>query len=448
MRRDDRPPPLQIRAFTSDSYEAIKKRERKKSDRREQNKAEQWSSAWAKEDTGTSAGAVAMQEVTRMDSRPVHSGGSRTEPLVIQEDDKFQYRFSSHSAASISPLEDPRSGRIQCLAAPASPATSPQARGSEARVCAGAEQGWEICHNGVRDPRAASHDVRTITADGHDVGTSDQQLHIQTRNDTGLAVESPSYPTLADSSAEGCSELCEQLIESRYTRSPGRASLEPNLAPVGAGTTGLEWLSSTHVADGALAEALPDEPSHTVGVARNIGSHTRRARSEQAGSIYCKSTSQSAWTSGQDEQLIHLRDTAQLNWRNIVNYFPEMTLDAVKGRYKHLKGSRMVCQTVSDVPKPRIQMHIGTTYLASSIPQKAAKKCRAPSRTKSRQQPISILREHYSTPRRRYATKRAKPIKYVPSLAVAIHEDVYQRTSRCGRPIRHPFRHLPSEGYV
>jgi hypothetical protein len=123
-------------------------------------------------------------------------------------------------------------------------------------------------------------------------------------------------------------------------------------------------------------------------------------------------------------------------------------LDAVKSRCKHLDGSRMPCQTMGNVPKPRIQMHIGTTYLASSIRQKAAKKCPAPSRTKSRKQPISTLSEHYSTPRRRHATRRAKPTKYVPSLAVAIDEDVCQRTSRCGRPIRHPFRHRPSEGYV
>jgi hypothetical protein len=49
--RDDHPPPLQIRHFTSDSYEAIKKRERKKSGRRQQNIIEQRSSVWNKGDT-------------------------------------------------------------------------------------------------------------------------------------------------------------------------------------------------------------------------------------------------------------------------------------------------------------------------------------------------------------------------------------------------------------
>ena len=213
---------------------------------------------------------------------------------------------------------------------------------------------------------------------------------------------------------------------------------------MGADTTGLEWLSSTYVADRALAEALPDRPSREVGVARTIRSHIRRARSEQA--VWnCKSTPSSVWTSGQDEQLLHLRDIAQLNWMKVINYYPGTTLNAVKSRYKLLKGSG---QSAGDEPMPQAQMRKRANYVASSTPQKAAKKCRAPLRTKSRKPPISILSEHYSTPRRRHATRRAKPTKYVPSLAVAINEDVRQRTSRCGRPIRHPFRHRPSEGYV
>ena len=438
--RDDRPPPLQIRSFTSDSYKAIKERERKTSGRREQNNTEQRSSVWRKEDTGAPAGAAAAQEITRMDSCPhdvmstTHSGGSGREPLIVQdggrtqEDDELQHRLSSPGAVPISPLKDLSSGEIQCLAAPASLAMSPKARDSDSEVCTDAEQEWGVCHNRVPVPRTTSlEDVHMITADEDDASTFDQQPHVQTRNDTGLAVESFLYPTPTDSSPGGRSDPCEQLIESRGTRSPSPVSLEPNSALVVAAAAGFECLSSTHVADGAL---------------------TYQAKSERASWTDCTSTPISAWTSGQDEQLLHLRDIAQLNWRNIVSYFPGMTVDAIKGRYKHLNGSRVTCQTVGAKAKPRVQMRQRTTYLTPSTPQKAAKKCRASSRTEPRKQPMSTLSKHHGTPPHQHVTKRAESTKYVASLAGATYEDVCQRTSRCGRPIRHPFRHRRSEGYL
>ena len=284
-------------------------------------------------------------------------------------------------------------------------------RGSDS----GAELEWEICHARVPDPLTASlDDVHMVTADSDDVGTFGQQPHIRTLNDTELPIESSSYPTPADSSTGIRSDPCKLLIENLDTRSPSPVSLEPNLAPVVAAAMGL----------------------------------TGRAISERAGWVDCNPTSQSAWTSRQDEQFLYLCDIAQLNWSNIISYFPGMTSDAVKGRYKYLNGSKMTYQTVGDEPKLRLQMCKQTTYLASLTSHKAAKKCRAaPSRTKSRKQPISTLPEHYGTPTRRRVTKQAKPTKYVASFAVATHEDICQRTSRCGRPIRHPFRHLASEGY-
>ena len=394
-----------------------------------------------------------------MDSGPydvvsaTHSEGSKTEPLVIQDggrtqgDDKLQCRLCSPGAAPISPPKDPSSSHIQCPIAPASPTMSPTAVGSGSEVCTGAEQEWELCRSG--NPRTASlYDVHMIAADGDDAGTFDQQSHNRTRNDAELTAESPLYLTPVDSSAGGCSELCEQLIESRDTRSCSPVSLEQSSVCVIKAATDFGWPSSTHVADAALAEVLPDEPSHATGVTRSLGLLTRVARSEQARWEGCKPTSQGAWTSEQNEQLLHLRDIAQLNWRNIVSYFPGMTMDAVKSRYKHLSGSRVTCQTVNAKAKPRVQMRQRTTYLAPSTPQKAAKKCRPPSRTIPRKQPMSIPSKTHATPTHGHVTKRAKPTKYVASLTNATHEDVCQRTSRCGRPIRHPFRHRLSEGYV
>ena len=232
---------------------------------------------------------------------------------------------------------------------------SPKARGSDSEVSTDAEQEWDLCDNDVPFPRIASReDIPMITANEDDAGTFDQQPPIQARNDTELAVESFSYPKPTDSSAGGRSDPREQLIESRGTPSPSPVSLEPNSALVVAAAAGLECLSSTHVADGALAEVMSDGQSHTVGVASTFGPLTPRARSERASWTDCRSTTESAWTSGKDEQLLHLRDIAQLNWRNMVRYFPGTTVDAIKGRYKHLNGSRVTGQTMGIKAKPRV----------------------------------------------------------------------------------------------
>ena len=158
---------------------------------------------------------------------------------------------------------------------------SPTAVGSGSEVCTGAEQEWELCRSG--NPCTASlYDVHMIAADGDDAGTFDQQSHNRTRNDAELTAESPLYLTPVDSSAGGCSKLYEQLIESRDTRSCSPVSLEQSLVCVIKATTDFGWPLSTHVANAALAEVLPDEPSHATGVTRSLGLLTRVARSEQA----------------------------------------------------------------------------------------------------------------------------------------------------------------------
>ena len=394
-----------------------------------------------------------------MDSGPydivsaTHSEGSKTEPLVIQDggrtqgDDKLQCRLCSPGAAPISPPKDLSSSYIQCPIVLASPTMSPTAVGSGSEVCTGAEQEQELCRS--RNPRTASlYDVYIIAADSDDTSTFDQQSHNRTRNDTELTAESPLYLTPVDSSAGGCSKLCEQLIESRDTRSCSPVSLEQSSVYVIKATTDFGQPLSTHVADIALAEVLPDKPSYATGVTRSLGLLTRIARSEQARQEGYKPTSQGAQTSEQNEQLLYLRDIAQLNQRNIVSYFLGITIDTIKSRYKHLSGSRVICQTVNAKAKPRVQIRQRTTYLALLTPQKAAKKYRPPSRTILRKQPISILLKTYTTLTYRHMTKQAKPIKYIASLTNTIYKDVYQRTSRYGQLIRHLFRHRLSEGYI
>ena len=268
-----------------------------------------------------------------------------------------------------------------------------------------------------------------ITADGDDAGIFDLQPCIRTRNDAELTAESPSYSTPADSSAEGRSDLCEQLIKSREIRSCSPVSLDPSSGPVLTAATDLGSPSSTPVTDAALTEAMSDEPSHATGVDGHLGLLTRVDRFEQARWKDCKRTPPNAWTSDQDKQLLHVRDIAQLNWKNIVNYFPGMTPDAIKVRYKHLNGSKMTFETLANETNQRAQMRKRRSYLTTSTSPRVAKKCRASSRTESRKQSISIMPEYHATPHCGRVTKRAKPTKYMVSLAAATREVECQRPS-------------------
>ena len=459
---EDRVAPLQIRCFTSNSYKAIKERERRKGCRQINTSSQRRSNAQTREGRSEPAQSAAVLEMPRMHSAANNviptsdSGDLRRELSVtqdnsrIQPDDDLQQHFSSSSASSKSVLKGGFGGGVQCLASPPSRATSPNARGSESEVITGEEHESELFHDWDPNQRAHSlDDVPMITADSDDAGTSVRKPEIRTRNDTELAVATSSYLTPADSSAARCrSDSCEQLIESHSTRSPSLVSLESNSEHMVAAATSPKYVLSKHLANEALAKVLLDEPRHTVGVARTVGSRTCQARSERTLWIECKSTPQRPWTSEQDEHLLHLRDVAQLNWRNIVSYFLGTTMNAVKGRYKHLNECRMACQIVGDEPKSRLNMNRRSTHLAASTFQKAAKKCRAPSRPKSRRQPIDSLAEHYGPPHRRRVTKQANDAEDVALLADPTHEDVCQRTSHCGRPIRHPFRRRPIEGYL
>ena len=371
-----------------------------------------------------------------------------TEQLLNQDGgrapgvDELQYRLCLPGAAPISRPQDPSCGEIQCLAVPASPAISPMARDSAPEVYAAAEHEWEICRIGVPSPHLTSPgDVHMVTIGREDTSKFDQQPCIWTWK---AAPERPSYPMPADSSSRLHTDPCEQLIKNGCARSPRPISLEPSRAPVVAAATGLESLSSTHVANGALSEVMPDGSCRVDGTDR---SPTREERSERACWRDCKLMTSNAWTIQQDEQLLHLRGTAQLNWRNIVSYFPGATSKAVKNRYAHLTGSRVKCHAMGEEKQPRLHSR-RVTHLASSSPQIAAKQCRAPWRTNSKKQAINTPSEHHLAPHRQQVAKRSKHTKHIGSLAPANHEVECHRTSRRGRPIRHPFRHRPNEGYV
>ena len=364
------------------------------------------------------------------------SGDSQRDLLVVrgncktQLDNEFQHKLISPSTGSISPLESPSSDGVQCLTSSPSLAMSSIARGSNSEVLTGLQHGWELFHD--RDPDARApfpQGVHMITADGDDASTSVQQPEFRTRNDLQLAVETSSCPTPADSNATAGfrSDSYEQLTKSHGTQSPNLVPPQSNSGLIVAAATRLKCLSNEHVADKAFAKILPDEPSYTSGVALTIRPRTSQAESQRNGSIERKSRPKSPWTSEQDELLLHLRDTAQLNWRSIVSYFPGVTLSAVKSRYKHLNECRVPCQIVGIEPKSRVSVRRRTTHLAASTSQKAAKKCRTPSRAKSRRQPVSILAGRHSTPHRRDVIKHANNAKYGALVLVCL---AWRRTQR------------------
>ena len=156
-------------------------------------------------------------------------------------------------------------------------------------------------------------------------------------------------------------------------------SLEFKSEHVVAATTGRKCLSSKIVADEVLGRSLRVGPSRirrTVDDASTVGSLTRRARSDGAGWIGCTSTAQNLSTGEQDEHLLHLRDIAQLKWRDIIRYFRGITLDAVKDWYSHVDESRMACPVAGDEPKSRVHVGGRMTHRAASTSHKLTKKGR------------------------------------------------------------------------
>ena len=125
-----------------------------------------------------------------------------------------------------------------------------------------------------------------------------------------------------------------------------------------------------------------------------------------------------------------------------------MTLGTVKSRYKHLDRFRVTRKGAGDESICRVQRRRPTTFRVVSPPSEQGKKFRVPSPAKSWGQTTSKVSEHNGVPHRQHKAKRGKNAEEVTSLATLTPEDAYHRTSRSGRPIRHPFRHLPSEGYI
>ena len=457
---EDRPAPLHIRPFTSDSYRTIKERERRKKCRHINANSRQRSIAQSQEGLSELGQSAAVLKMPRMHSAASNvisasdSGDLRRELAVTQDhsktqpDDGLQHYFSSSGAPSENILEGRSSSGIQCLTSLPSLTMSPVAYGLDLEVVTGAEHESELSHDRGSDACALPpDDVRMITARVDDAGSCRQQPKTRSRSDAELARATSSLTPVENSASKRHPGSCKQLTESHGNRSPSLVPQELN-SEMATAEISLKYLSTEHLADESHAAVLLDEPSCTSGVALTIRPRTSEAESQRNNSIERKSRPQSPWTSQQDGLLLHLRDTAQLNWRNIQSYFPGFTLNAVKSRYKHLNEGRTIRQIIGDEPKSQLHVRRRTTYLAASTSPTAAKTCRLPSVAKSRKRRTRTLVEHRRTPRRQHVTKQAINAKDAGLRTAPTHKDACQQTSRSGRLIRHPFRHRRSEGYL
>lgn len=160
------------------------------------------------------------------------------------------------------------------------------------------------------------------------------------------------------------------------------------------------------------------------------------------------SMSRIAWTNDADKHLLHLRNVAQLNWQTLVTYFPGTTPDSVRQRYQQLKKMETVDQAMDDDRSSQC-CEGSVTHLLSDL---SYGKAQAPMAKTPLAEPASQRKRAAFAPR--YPARRRRPNaqadRVEPALPSTLSADgvAQQRTSRCGRTIRHPFRHRLSEGYL
>ena len=424
LSQDDRPAPLQIRSFTSESYRAIKERERKKRTQQNNRHFDQWSKTRNKEILRESGPSEAVLEMPQMDAEPNNdvcaSDSGHLQSVLPVNQNGSQNQPGSPGAAPLSLLEvqsEDTGQFLPYLTPPAISLNDPDTSRSE--ILVGAAQGCETLQEGDPHQSPTSVDACIAAAPDDDAGNSDQQLENGGLHRGERAVATITYPAPIYNDTADSSVAREHLTQADDTESASPVSPESNsyrILPVTPGPRRRRTVNEL-----AVTEALSDARCHGFRDSWNDGSRACRVESN--------------WTMELDEHLLHLRDVAQLKWGNLVTYFPGLTLNAVKTRYKNLNEGRTTRQIVGDEPTSR------TFPTAVKIRQ-------APSTVKSRIHRVRTLAEHRRTPRRRHVPKQANKAKDAGLRTVLTHEDACQQTSRCGRPIRHPFRHRRSEGYL
>ncbi len=240
-------PPLQVRSFTSDSYRAIKERERK---RCQQKKAasKQWRtiphSEVRRESTLLDAAVDVLWRGTELDEDIYMSDSRSLQPVAqedcrVQSDGGTQQNLHRPSAQPTCLVEVDCEGITRYLDASTSSASPPIALGPTlAELITDTEQGSDSSQ--AMDPEqssASAYEVDMIVP--NDIDTPVEEPGSAVLNETALASPTPSYPTPTHSYVAGCNtEPCEQTMQDGDSASPRPASPQPKTVQVLTAATG------------------------------------------------------------------------------------------------------------------------------------------------------------------------------------------------------------------
>ncbi|KAK3048291.1 hypothetical protein LTR09_010284 [Extremus antarcticus] len=364
------PPPLQIRSFTSDSYRAIKTRERKRC-RQKKAHSKQWK-AIPQSDTRSESASLdtvvdALWSGTELEDDSSMSDSRRLQPVALEDcraqlNGEPQQNLHRPSAQPIGPVEIHREGTIRCLDVSTSSATSPIAPGSTfPELIADTEPGCDATQAADTEQSIASaHDADLIVSD--DVDTSVEEPGSGLLHETDMASPTPSYPTPTHSCVAGCNaEPCEQSMQDCDGAPPRLVSHQPNTVHL------LVAATSQTSNDFALAKVLPDAQGHTCRIGDH-GSRTCQAGFDQVGCISGKRNPvpQNLWTKDLDEHLLHLRNVAQLKWGDLANYFPAITPGDIKRRHEQLSKTKRTTQDMGTRHSARFEKRSTAAFPTAS----------------------------------------------------------------------------------
>ena len=444
---NDRPPPLQMRSFTSDSYRALKEREQKK---RQQWKAvsKKWNKAQCGDVPGELASSGTALEMPRSsewnDSICISKSTNSRKPSAAQEDAQVQLddtlrRLHPLGNSSSTVVGTPSEAVARSLPVDISNTMSISALESAcSEVVPSKELDCGIIQEAdVGRSATPANELDIIIPD--DADASIEQPGNGCLDEVDFVCQAPSPMTPIYSSNP---EPCERQGQGDNIALPKPVCLQPNAEHMPVAAMSIERYESI------LADALPVTQSHVSRNDNSAKSSTRRVGLGWKGEKFT-SALQIPWTNNHDEYLLHLRDVAQLDWRRVVKYFPEATPSDVKRRYRELIDAGTTCDTGRTQQMPRARGRKSATRFLTSSSSKTV-----PMATKNHSTllhgsatPVMVKRK-IATPRCRRTTKQDNARRTVTDPSLTACDDAFQRTSRCGRTIRHPFRYRPTEGYI
>lgn len=421
---EDRALPLQIRPFTSDSYRALKEREETR-ESRQRGKNKRWNEAQIQSDAKECPAGAA--------TKVSHAG--------FECDDVD---------TSMSPVEDHLNAQ------------------AEDRTIRDLLDSPQIPECGVQaidvSSRSSAVDLHTSPAPHSVLTQLEHPRGPRSSRGTCVTTAGPTHGQNIPSTRALVEAMCyqagsvDQLLGNGSDHENGAAHSNTSASSPTCG-----YATNHSLRLGTLdAHSQPRRPAAMVESSKSINSELfeidtrQREKIAKMGFYYVNSSYegrtvdsrlQTAWTTDLDEDLLHLRDVAQLQWRRLVTYFPGTAPNDVRRRYQQLK------QTAADQANDNhrsSQSNVGSvTHVLADAQDKDGQPPVA--KTYPAQTSFPLKRPALALGRpARHRRTNAQADRFEPaasSMALA-HRDTPLRTSRCGRKIRHPFRHRPSEGYL